>query len=114
MTAQNTNGDNDLDDLTGGVATYAQAAYASSTQALDDTTGGVVDRAGVYHPQATIGVASDGVSVTTYYKKRARDSACGSPTYVTWVTTNSSQSYPGALPCGGPLVEEIIADLWQL
>lgn len=49
-----------------------------------------------------------GTTITTYYKLRARDSACGSPTYVEWVTTVTPltvASYGGALPCGGPLVD---------
>lgn len=46
------------------------------------------------------------------YKKQARDSACATSTYVTWVTTDPDSSYPGALPCGGPLVESIIMSSW--
>lgn len=52
-----------------------------------------------------------GVTVTTYYKLRARDAACSPVTpssYVEWVTTTTPltvASYGGALPCGGPLVD---------
>lgn len=56
-----------------------------------------------------------GSGVTTYYKKRARDSACGSPAqYVSWVDTDPAAPYPGALPCGGPLVEEVIVGIVQV
>lgn len=48
-------------------------------------------------------------SGTTYYRLRARDSACAlsSPTkYVFWTSTvKTLGSYSGSLPCGGPLVE---------
>lgn len=62
----------------------------------------------------SIGLAGGGGGIVTYYKKRARDSACLSPTYVTWVTTNVNQAYPDPLPCGGPLVETVIAEFWQV
>lgn len=72
-------------------------------------------RVSIQYPMSTIGTASaGGTGVVTYYKKRARDSACVSTTYVTWVTTNLNAPYPDALPCGGPLVEEIVAETWQV
>lgn len=58
-----------------------------------------------------IGGGGGGVTITTYYKLRARDSACSPVTpssYVEWVTTVTPltvASYGGALPCGGPLVD---------
>jgi hypothetical protein len=52
-----------------------------------------------------------GAATITYYKLRARDSACvlSNPNkYVEWETTTfplTVASYTGVLPCGGPLVE---------
>jgi hypothetical protein len=48
------------------------------------------------------------------YKMRARDSSCVSPTYVTWLATSPTTPYPGALPCGGPLVETTIVETWEV
>lgn len=100
--------------LTGGVQDLALANR--STLVLPPTllTSGTQDMDTVQHPMDTIGVAQTAITLITYYKKRARDPACITPTYVTWVTTNVSQVYPFALPCGGPLVEEIIAEFWQV
>jgi len=67
------------------------------------------------NPMGSIGVPSAGGSgVVTYFKKRARDSGAPGVTYVTWVTTLSTQPYPFTPPFGGPLVEVIIAELWQV
>lgn len=49
---------------------------------------------------------------TIYYRKRARDSACPSPSYVYWTATSPTAPYPGSLPCGGPLVDEVIIDVF--
>lgn len=57
------------------------------------------------------GVAGGGA--TLYYRKRARDSSCGTVTYVYWVATDPTDPYPGALPCGGPLVDEVIVEVFQ-
>jgi hypothetical protein len=102
------------DDLSGGVVQLAPIPRSISTQELGDLTAGVQDRDSLQHPTGSIGVSQSAITVTTYFKKRARDSACGPATYVTWVTTNASFAFPGALPCGGPLVEEIIAETWQV
>lgn len=81
----------------------------------DDLSTAVSTRVSIQYPMETIGVsASGGSALTTYYKKRARDSSCVTATYVTWVTTNQNAGYLGALPCGGPLVEEIVAETWQV
>lgn len=53
-------------------------------------------------------------SVTTYYKKRARDSGLPTPAYVTWVTTVAGQAYPYSPLYGGPLVEVVVAEIWQV
>lgn len=67
------------------------------------------------NPMGSIGVPSAGGSgLTTYYKKRARDSGAPTTTYVTWVTSLSTQPYPFTPPFGGPLVEEILAEVWQV
>lgn len=80
---------------------------------LTDLSSTVVSRVSIQYPMSTIGTASaGGTGVTTYYKKRARDSAFVSATYVTWVTTNLNAAYGG--PFTGPLVEEIVAETWQV
>lgn len=62
-------------------------------------------------PRGSEQFATIGTSLTTTYKLRARDSSCAlnNPNkYVEWTTTTTPltvASYPGALPCGGPLVE---------
>lgn len=54
-----------------------------------------------------------GGGATTYYRKRARDSSCGPVTYVYWTVTDPSDPYPGLMPCGGPLVDEVIVEVFQ-
>jgi hypothetical protein len=49
-----------------------------------------------------------GISLTTTFKLRARDSGAGPIAYVEWSTTStplSVGSYSGVMPNGGPLVE---------
>lgn len=76
---------------------------------------GIFFRSAYPNPMGSIGVPSAGGSgLTTYYKKRARDSGAPTTTYVTWVTTLSTQPYPFSPPFGGPLVEEILAEVWQV
>jgi hypothetical protein len=76
---------------------------------------GTFFRSAYPNPMGSIGVPSAGGSgLTTYYKKRARDSGAPATTYVTWVTTLSTQPYPFSPPFGGPLVEEILAEVWQV
>jgi hypothetical protein len=61
----------------------------------------------IFSPFGTTTSSGPPATVVTY-KLRARDSACGSPTYVEWTTTTTPltvASFPGPLPCGGPLVE---------
>lgn len=55
-----------------------------------------------------------GSVVTTYYKKRARDSGSVSPAYVTWVVTDPTTSYPSSPPNGGPLVDETVLSTWKV
>lgn len=77
--------------------------------------GPITTRAGVQRPMASIGTSGGGGSgITTYYKKRSRDSGSPTPAFVTWVTTISAQPYPFSPPFGGPLVDEVIADTWQV
>lgn len=58
-----------------------------------------------------------GAAAVITYKLRARDSACvlSNPNkYVEWTTTTvplTVASYPGVLPCGGPLVELTILSI---
>lgn len=99
---------------TGPIAPQGADRFVSVENFTDFTLGAPINRAAVQHPMESIGIAGSGSNIVTYYKKRARDSACGTVTYVTWVTTNVNQAYPFAFPCGGPLVEEIIAETWQV
>lgn len=55
-----------------------------------------------------------GSTITTYYKKRARDSGSVSPVYVEWVTTDITASYPSTPPNGGPLVDEVVLSIWEV
>lgn len=48
------------------------------------------------------------------YRKRARDSGATGVVYVTWETTDPDGTYPGILPGGGPLVDEVILDKFQV
>jgi len=74
-----------------------------------------VSRIGVQHPMRTIGTAyASGSGYITYVKKRARDSGAPGVVYVTWVTNVITQPYPFTPPYGGPLVDTIIAELWQV
>jgi len=50
---------------------------------------------------------------TTYYRKRARDSSCLTAQYVYWTTTDPNGAYAGILPCGGPLVDTVIVEVFQ-
>jgi hypothetical protein len=54
-----------------------------------------------------------GTVITTYYKKRARDSGSVNPEYVIWVTTDIDGDYEDTPPFGGPLVDEAIISTWQ-
>jgi hypothetical protein len=61
-------------------------------------------------------VSSESVGATVYYKMVGRDSSCPTPTYHSWVVTNSpdfAAASAGSLPCGGPLVDIYIADKWS-
>jgi len=66
---------------------------------------------GGQHGTGELFSSGGGAATITYYKLRARDSACvlSNPNkYVEWETTTfplTVASYPGVLPCGGPLVE---------
>jgi hypothetical protein len=74
-----------------------------------------ISRIGVQHPLRTIGTAyASGSGYITYVKKRARDSGAPGIVYVTWVTSVITQPYPFTPPYGGPLVDTIIAELWQV
>lgn len=78
-------------------------------------TGPINNRSGIQRPLTSIGVSSgSGAAITTYFKKRSRDSGSPTPAYVTWVTTIAAQPYPFSPPFGGPLVDEVIADTWQV
>lgn len=54
---------------------------------------------------------------TSYYRMRARDSACLVPTFVHWTVTGSPDStgaqYTGSMPCGGTLADITIEAAWQ-
>ena len=72
-------------------------------------------RLGLQHAMISVGTSqATGSGITTYYKKRARDSGNASPVYVTWVTTILAQPYPYTPPYGGPLVDTVIAEWWQV
>lgn len=50
----------------------------------------------------------------TRYRKRARDSGSVDVVYVTWETTDPDGTYQGIIPGGGPLVDEVILDEYQV
>jgi hypothetical protein len=51
----------------------------------------------------------------TRYRKRARDQGSEPAiVYVEWETTDPDGSFPGIIPNGGPLVEEVILDKFQV
>jgi hypothetical protein len=47
-----------------------------------------------------------------YYKLRAYDTSCGSPTSVTWVDTQISLTNAPAFPCTGPYSAPEVLDTW--
>lgn len=57
---------------------------------------------------------SGGPSLTHYYKKRARDAGAFGTVYVTWVTTDPFSAYPDPPPFGGPLVEQVVVETWDV
>lgn len=48
------------------------------------------------------------------YSKRARDSGSSGTVYVTWETTDPNGSFQGIIPGGGPLVDEVLLDKFQV
>lgn len=51
-------------------------------------------------------------SATQYYKLRAYDLACSTPTPVVWVDTSVSLDNAPAFPCGGPYSDVEVLDTW--
>jgi len=93
------------------VSNYPTDVQITKEEAVDRT----INRIGIQHPIYTAGTAyATGGGMITYVKKRARDSGAPGPIYVTWVTNVVSQPYPYPPPYGGPLVDIIIAELWQV
>jgi Concanavalin A-like lectin/glucanases superfamily len=54
------------------------------------------------------------VDKITRYRKRARDSGSAGTVYVTWETTDPDGAFPGTIPGGGPLVDEVTLDEFQV
>jgi len=52
------------------------------------------------------------VANAQYYKLRAYDLACSTPTEVTWVDTQISLTNAPAFPCGGPYSEPEVLETW--
>jgi hypothetical protein len=89
--------------------------YENGNFVVEEFCDRTVSRIGVQHPMRTIGTAhASGAELVTYVKKRARDSGAPGVYYVTWTTSVISQSYPLPPPYGGPLVDTIIAEIWQV
>jgi hypothetical protein len=88
---------------------------SDSTTVLNATQLAPALRQPVKYVLSSMGVAGSGGSgITTYFKKRARDSGSSTPYYVTWVTSTVTQAYPSTPPYGGPLVDITLVDIWQV
>jgi len=55
-----------------------------------------------------------GSSSVTYYKLRAYDSSCVSPTAVIWTDTTISLTNAPAFPCSGPYVNLTVISQWTI
>lgn len=67
----------------------------------------------VYAAGALPGLAGKSVSAQ-YYKLKAYDLSCSTPTYVTWVDTQVSLANAPSFPCSGPYSAPEVIDTWYV
>lgn len=99
-----------LDPLQKGLTSSTTNSSFSAASISDS----VLIRSSMQQAAASVGVAAGTtLNLTTFYRKRARDTGALTLTFITWVTTDPTAN-PETVPFVGPLADVTITDVWQL